>query len=35
MAILDFTKAFDELPHKRLIYNLNYYGISGSIATWI
>ena len=35
MAILDFTKAFDKVPHKRTIHKLNYYGISGYIATWI
>ena len=35
MAILDFTKAFDKVTHKRLIHKLNYYGITGSIATWI
>ena len=35
MAILDFTKAFDKVPHKRLIHKLNYYEITGSIATWI
>ena len=35
MAILDFTKSFDKVPHKRSIHKLNNYGITGSIATWI
>ena len=35
MAILNVTKPFDKVPHKILIHKLNYYGISGSIATWI
>ena len=35
MAILDFTKSFDKVSHKRLIHKLNYYRITGSIATWI
>ena len=35
MAILDFTKSFDKITHKRLIHKLSFYVISGSIATWI
>ena len=35
MAILDFTKAFDKVPHKRLIHKLKYYGIIGPISSWI
>ena len=35
MAILDFTKAFDKVPHKRLILKLKYYGITYPLSTWI
>ena len=35
MAILDYTKAFDKVPHKRLIHKLKYYGIIGPISSWI
>ncbi len=34
MAILDFSKAFDKVPHQRLMSKLNHYGIVGSLATW-
>ena len=27
LIIIDFTNAFDKVPHKRLLYKLNYYGI--------
>ena len=35
IAILDFIKAFDKVPHKSLIYKLKYYGITGPISSWI
>ena len=35
VAILDFTKAFDKVDHKLLLYKLQYYGIRGNILNWI
>ena len=35
MAILDFSKAFDKVPHIRLSNKLHYYGIQGSTRIWI
>ena len=32
---LDFMKAFDTVPHKRLIYKLRMNGINPSILRWI
>ena len=32
---LDFAKAFDSVPHKRLLYKLQKYGINGSLHKWI
>ena len=39
VIIMDFAKAFDKVPHRRLLYNLDYYGIRGSthklITSWL
>jgi hypothetical protein len=34
-AILDFAKAFDKVPHERLLSKLEFYGIQGNLNTWI
>jgi ribonuclease P/MRP protein subunit RPP40 len=35
LIILDFSKAFDKVPHQRLLRKLDHYGIRGSTYTWI
>ena len=32
---LDFSKAFDTVPHKRLLYKLQHLGIRGHVLAWI
>ena len=32
---LDFAKAFDKVPHQRLIQKLRTHGISGAVSRWI
>ena len=32
---LDLCKAFDKVPHQRLLYKLQQYGISGTLLTWV
>jgi hypothetical protein len=35
LIILDFSKAFDRVPHERLLKKLNHYGIRDSTQGWI
>ena len=35
VAYLDFSKAFDSVPHQRLITRLHGYGIRGKVLDWI
>ncbi len=32
---LDFQKAFDTVPHERLLLKLEGYGITGTLHSWI
>ena len=34
-TLLDFSKAFDKVPHQRLLYKLQFYGVCSSIHKWI
>ena len=35
LAILDFSKAFDVVPHQRLLRKLRMYGLEGKCLSWI
>ncbi|CAH8447575.1 unnamed protein product [Schistosoma bovis] len=35
VAFIDFSKAFDKVPHNRLLYKLRHVGIGGNLLMWI
>ena len=35
LIIMDFAKAFDKVPHNRLLYKLKFFGVSDQAANWI
>ncbi len=35
VIFLDFAKAFDKVPHKRLVHKLRAYGVTGHLLEWI
>ena len=34
LIIMDFAKAFDKVPHRKLLHKIDYYGIRGSTHKW-
>lgn len=35
VILLDFSKAFDKMPHERLLQQLNHYGVRDNTLQWI
>ena len=35
LIFLDFCKAFDKVPHRRLLNKLKHYGITSNLVKWI
>ena len=35
LLILDFSKAFDTVPHRRLLHKMRHYGVTGRSNRWI
>ena len=35
LIVMDFSKAFEKVPHSRLLYKLEWYGLRGGSLDWI
>ena len=35
MVIIDFSKAFDTVPHKKILHKMKLYGVDGKINDWL
>ena len=35
VILFDFSKAFDKVPHQRLLHKLDFYGVRGNTWNWV
>jgi len=35
IVVMDFAKAFDKVPHQKLLHKLEWYGVHGEVLSWV